>query len=267
MIYDTLQILRNKYQVDLQSILIEEVRIGVFETAIKLSNGTYGLATTLVDTNDQCARIRRDASPFTTGNITGQNLNDLFFNANSSSMVETMKVAALNAISSNVLNESNYSIRYNCDPYSLLDLSGAKTISIIGAFKTYIEKLADTYHKWYVVEMNKDALSEQYHDHFIPSTRANDVLPQSDVIIITGFTLVNNTFKDLLPMIPEKCQVALVGPSCSFIPDILFKNKVDIIGSIKLTDPQKVFKLTGESACGFHYFKNNCAEKICLVNV
>ncbi len=266
MIYQTLDILKEKYQVDIQNISIEQVRIGVFETVIKLSNDSYGLATTLAGPHDHCYKIKRDSRPFSTGYIIGKNLYDLFYNANSSSIVDTLRIAALNALSGNLINESNYKVEYNCDPFSLLDLSGIKNISIVGAFKSYINKLAETSHQWHVIELNKEAIEEKYQNHFIHADQANEVLQASDIIIITGFTLVNNTFRELKQSFPDQCQVVLVGPSSSFIPDILFKNKVNLVGAIRITDPGKVMQLVSEGASGFHFFKHSCAEKLCLIN-
>ena len=266
MIYDTLDVLVRKYGVDLKGIYIEDVRIGVFETFIELSNNTCGLATTLISSNEHCYRIKRDASLFTTGYIIGNSLEDLFHKVKASSIVDTLRVAALNAVSSTYINETNYTIKTNCDPYTLLNLEGKKTICIVGAFKSYINKLSETNHNWFVVELAKDAMEDKYRDHFVHVDDAEKVLQKADVIIITGFTLVNNTFMDLQRSIPGNCQVALVGPSSSFIPDVLFDNKVDIVGATRITNPSTVKQLVSESASGFHFFKHQCAAKICLVN-
>jgi uncharacterized protein (DUF4213/DUF364 family) len=266
MIYETVDVLKNRYGADLNGIFIDDVRIGVFETFIELSNNTYGLATTLISSDEHCYRIKRDAGLFSTGYIRGNSLDELFYSAKTSSIVDTLRVAALNALSSPFMNEENYHIKTNCDPYTLLNLEGTKTVCVVGAFKSYINKLAETKHDWHVIEFQKDTIEEKYRDHFVHPDDSASVLQKADTVIITGFTLVNNTFQTLVKHIPAHCQVALVGPSSSFIPDVLFENKVDIMGAIRITDPGAAKQLVSESASGFHFFKHRCAEKICLVN-
>jgi len=180
-------------------------------------------------------------------------------------IIDTLKIAALNALSAEFLNENNYRTEYNRDPFSLLDLQGNKTVTLVGAFKSYIEKLAGSRHKLNILELNEESIPEHHRKHYIPAEKANEVIPQSDVVLMTGLTLVNKSSADLLDLIPENCQLAVVGPSSSFIPDVLFENKVNIVGAIKITNPEKIFKLVGEAAAGFHLFKS-CAEKICIIN-
>lgn len=264
MINKTLKILEEKHKFDLKNIFIEDVILGVFETGIKLSNNSYGLATTLINSYTYNYRIRRDTSKFTSGNIIGNSLYDLFYNSKSTDIVNTLKIASLNALSSNIITDGTYKMINNCDPFSQLNLEGEKYITIVGAFKTYIEKLSKTKHKISVLEFENEAIEKPYQHYFVDTKKANLILPKSDIIIITGFTLVNNTLEDLLDYIPKNCQVVVVGPSSSFIPDILFNNKVNIVGAIKLTKPKKALKLISEAASGFHLFKD-CAEKICIV--
>jgi uncharacterized protein (DUF4213/DUF364 family) len=266
MIYETLNVLKEKYGVDLKGVHIEDVRIGVFETYIELSNNTFGLASTLINSNEPCYRMKRDESLFSTGYIRNKNLVDLYYNVKSSSIIDTLRVAALNALSAPYLNEENYHIKTNCDPFSLLDLEGKKTICVVGAFKSYIHKLAETQHDWYVVELDGAAMEEKYTDRFVHTDDSASILQKADAVIITGFSLVNNTFQHLNRQIPENCQVVLVGPSSSFIPDVVFQNNVNIMGATRITDPATVKQLASEGACGFHFFKHHCAEKLCLLH-
>jgi uncharacterized protein (DUF4213/DUF364 family) len=48
------------------------------------------------------------------------------------------------------------------------------------------------------------------------------------------------------------------------IPDVLFENNVDIIGSIRITKPEMLMKLISQASAGFHLFRY-CAEKICVL--
>ena len=78
-------------------------------------------------------------------------------------------------------------------------------------------------------------------------------------------TLVNNTIDGLLSAISPDALVIVTGPSSSLIPDVLFQNKVNIIGATKITNPEILFNIVSECGAGFHSFKY-CAAKICIIN-
>lgn len=91
------------------------------------------------------------------------------------------------------------------------------------------------------------------------------IFPVSDIIIITGCTLVNNILDDLITDVPQHSQVIVAGPSGSLLPDILFENKVNIIGGTRVTDPDMAFTVAAQAGSGYHLFRY-CAQKICIMN-
>ena len=139
-----------------------------------------------------------------------------------------------------------------------------KTITIVGAFHSYIRKISDTSNKLFVLEKNKEALASEYKKFFVEADEYKTILPVSDVVIITGQTLVNNTIDELLHAISPGTQVIVTGPSGSIIPDILFENKVNIIGASRITKPDILFDIVSEGGTGFHLFEY-CARKICIL--
>jgi uncharacterized protein (DUF4213/DUF364 family) len=263
---ETYSLLQTKYRNYFEKITIETVRIGIFLTAVKLSNGYCGVASSDFDTTINCChKKKRDFGDFTPGNINGQKVLDLFNLSENSKILDSVKLAALNAISSEIIASSNYKIIEDKDPYDLLDLNGQKTICVVGAFQSYIRKLSNTKHKLFVLELKEDALDEDQKHFFVPAINAKEILPISDIIIITGLTLLNNTLDDILLNIPSYRQVIVVGPTSSLIPDVLFEHNINIIGSTKITDPERMFTVVSEAGAGYHLFQS-CAKKICLVN-
>ena len=115
------------------------------------------------------------------------------------------------------------------------------------------------------MELNENALSEEQKQFYIPAEQYANILPASDIVIITGLTLVNNTIECLLSSISPKTQVVVTGPSSSIIPDILFENKVNIIGATRITVSDLLFSIAGEAGAGFHLFKY-CAQKISILD-
>ena len=265
MIKKTLSILQSKYGLDLDKIYFEDIRIGIYKTAVKISGNRYGVAGTYhAISGDYKYRTNRDKSPFSTNQIIGQSVSALF-QSPPSAIVDNLKIATLNALSANILQHAGYQVITNKDPIDLVDLSGQKTISIIGAFKSYIELIGSTNHQMNIIEIRPEAIPPAYRQHYIPANQVADVLPQSDIVIITGSTMVNNSLKDIVHYLPPNGTTILVGPSSSFIPDALFEKGIDIIGATEITHPEKMLQIVSESGTGFHFFRY-CARKICILN-
>jgi uncharacterized protein (DUF4213/DUF364 family) len=146
----------------------------------------------------------------------------------------------------------------------LLVFNSPKTVTIVGAFQSFIKKIEATGNKLYVLELSENALIEEYRKYFVPAEEYKRILPVSDIVIITGQTLVNGTLEDLLEAVPENAQVIVVGPTISIIPDILFKNKVTIIGGMRITDPEIMFDIVSQGGTGYHLFEY-CSQKICIL--
>ncbi len=261
----TYSFIKAKLNNQIDNLTIEEVVLGAHLSAVKLSDGSYGVASTLLNNQYHCTKHNRDFGDFTPTKITGQSVISLFETDKSSSLIDTLRIAVLNAISSTILANGKYKIVENTDPIDLIDLTQQKTITIVGAFQSYIQKISSTNNHLFVLELNKDALSSENQKYYVPAEDYAKVLPKSDVVIITGLTLVNNTIDGLLSAIAPNTKVIVTGPSSSIVPDILFENKVNIIGATKIVKPELLLKTVSEFGTGFHLFKY-CAQKICIVN-
>jgi uncharacterized protein (DUF4213/DUF364 family) len=263
-IEQTLELLKSKYRDKIENLTIADVRIGISMTAVKLSDGSCGVASTLVNDHQHCKKSERDYGDFTPLKIKGKKVLGLFGIKKESGIITTLRIACLNAISTEIISSGNYQILENCDPVDLLDLNISRTITIVGAFQSYITRISETNNKLYVLELNENALSKEQKQLYVPADEYKKVLPESDIIIITGLTLVNNTIDNLLSVIPEKAFVIVVGPSGSTIPDILFANKINVIGATRITRPDVLFDLISEGGGGYHLFEY-CAQKICIL--
>lgn len=264
-IEQTYSLLKSKYRDRFEKLIISDVKIGLYLTAVGLSDGSVGTSATIIDKNPSCVKSDRDFGDFTPLKIRGKKALDILETGKDSGITLSLKAAVLNAISSTIISTGNYKIIENCDPIQLLDLDPVKTVTIVGAFQSYIRKIAETKNKLFVLELNEHALLPEQRKYYVPSNEYKKILPDSDIIIITGQTLVNRSIDDLLSAISPGSQVVVTGPSSNILPDILFENKVCIIGAIKITNPETLFDLTIEGGTGFHLFKY-CAQKICILN-
>jgi uncharacterized protein (DUF4213/DUF364 family) len=264
-IEQTYKFLKTQYGMRLENLSITEARIGICLTAVRLSDNSFGASATLTDDHPHCSKSNRDFGDFTPFKIRGAKVRDLFETIKESSTILTLKIAVLNAISSEIISSGNYKVLEDCDPIDLLDLGSRKTITIVGAFHSYIEKISQTKNRLYVLELNENALTPEQKHFYVPANEYKTVLPGSDIVIITGLTLVNKTIDGLLSAIDKKTEIIVTGPSSSIVPDILFANNVNIIGATRITKPEILFDVVSEGGTGYHLFKY-CAQKICILN-
>lgn len=263
---DTYDLLKSRYKKQIGKLTISDARIGIYLTAVRLSDNSYGTSSTIPDDQPFCLKSNRDFGDFTPLKIRGKKVLDIFETKSGTAILSSLRIAVLNAISSTLISAANYRIIEDCDPIQLLDLSSRKTITIIGAFHSYIRKISSTANKLFVLERNKGALATEYKKFFVKAEEYNSLLPVSDIVIITGQTLVNGTIDNLLQAISPGTQVIVTGPSGSIIPDILFENGVSIIGASRITKPDILFDIISDGGTGFHLFKY-CARKICLLKI
>ncbi|MFO8066962.1 MAG: DUF364 domain-containing protein [Bacteroidales bacterium] len=261
----TYNFLKQAYPKLVEDILIDYVQVGVFLTAVRLSDGGCGVASTLASPPTHCQKKDRRFDDFTPTKIAGQSVKELFENSPNNNITDTLKLAVLNAISSGIINSGSYKVLEDTDPVDLLDLNSQKRITIVGAFNSYIRKISETNSILKVLEFNEDTFIDEHKHYYVPANEYKSLLPESDIIIITGLTLVNNTINGLLEVIPKESRVVLTGPSSSIVPDVLFKHNIDIIGATKIHDPEMLFKVAREAGTGYHLFKY-CASKICILN-
>ncbi|HAX61939.1 MAG TPA: hypothetical protein DCX95_05225 [Elusimicrobia bacterium] len=114
-----------------------------------------------------------------------------------------------------------------------------KNISVIGHFP-FVEELKGVAKNLWVIEKHPkgDDLAE---------TDAENFLPLSDIIAISGTTLINHTFEKLVSLCPKKSIKIVLGPSAPLSP-ILFDFGIDYISGCEVTDTDIILKFITEGA-------------------
>ena len=99
-----------------------------------------------------------------------------------------------------------------------------KSVVLIGHFP-FVDRLRTQVGKLTVLELDP-------RQGDLPVSEADTVIPDAQVIAITGMTLLNHTFEGLLNLCAPEAFVILLGPSVPLSP-VLFKRGVDILcGSV-----------------------------------
>ena len=114
-----------------------------------------------------------------------------------------------------------------------------KNIAIVGHFP-FVSKLRKVARKLWVLE--KDPRPGD-----LQAKEAETVLPQADVVGITGTSFINHTLEVLLDHCIKDSWVMMIGATSPFSP-ILFDYGVDMIAGSKVIDPQKAICCLSEGA-------------------
>jgi hypothetical protein len=121
----------------------------------------------------------------------------------------------------------------------VLALKGrGKNIAIVGRFP-WIPKLRAIARMFWVIEQ-----SPQQGE--LPAEAAEEVLPQADVVGITGTSFLNHTVDRLLEL-SKNSFVVIVGPTTPLSP-VLFDYGVDILAGAKVVEPDKTIHSISQGA-------------------
>jgi uncharacterized protein len=118
----------------------------------------------------------------------------------------------------------------------VLEKGAGRDVTLVGHF-SFVERLREKARTLYVLELNPG-------EGDIEAARAPEVIPRSDVVAITGSTLVNHTLEDLLALARGR-HVILLGPSTIF-STVLFDHGVSSICGAVVRDVAEVKRVVGE---------------------
>ena len=120
----------------------------------------------------------------------------------------------------------------------ILEKGGGKNVAIVGHFP-WIPKLKEKVQNLWVIE-------QRLREGDLPAKEADRILPQCDVVGITGTSFINHTLEGLLNLC-KKPFVVLIGPTSPLSP-ILFDYGIDAICGAKMIDEEKVIRSISEGA-------------------
>jgi len=120
----------------------------------------------------------------------------------------------------------------------LLEKSRGRNVAVVGHFP-FIPVVRESAKNLWVIE--KRPLEGD-----LPEEMAEEILPQCDVVGITGTTFINHTLEDLLALC-KGSFIALIGPTTPLTP-ILFDYGIDVISGSKVVDPESVIRFISQGA-------------------
>jgi hypothetical protein len=207
---------------------IKSVHTCVFWTAVITKH--CGLSSTFRDEGPPHDRGVRDV-----GNLTRKTALELAEYARSNSLLEaSIGMAAINSLididESKCIEKNAFEI--------ILEKGQGKNVAIVGHFP-WIPKLREKVQSLWVLE-------QRIREGDLPAKEADRILPECDVVGITGTSFINHTLEGLLALC-KKAFVVMIGPTTPLSP-ILFDYGIDAICGSKVVDAEKLIRSISEGA-------------------
>ena len=253
----------------LDRIELAEAIIGLFYTGTRLSTGHAGVAfTPRTDIPEAVCCPRSAARMPDSGKLRGKKIRELLpYSWDSNVLKSSLGIAIANALSQYIWDEmglDGYNIIPDKDAIEEIDFTQAKAITMVGAFAPFIRQLKALEKNFVVLEKEPRALKGDELRYFRPASERSQVLARSDVVILTGATIVNHTIDEILSFIPSSAQVVLAGPTASMVPTAFFRRGVNFLGGIRIIEAEKAMRILAEGGSGYHLFRE-AAQKILLI--
>jgi uncharacterized protein (DUF4213/DUF364 family) len=145
------------------------------------------------------------------------------------SVLGSIGVAAINAL---LPRQPEKWVNINAEDVIIKEGKG-KSVALIGHFP-FIPRVRDQVGELIVLELNP-----QPGD--MPAEAAEDILPNMDVVAISGTTLINNTLDGLLRLCAPQALIIILGPSTILSPE-MFKYGIDLLCGAIVEDIPSVIK-------------------------
>jgi uncharacterized protein len=219
----------------LPDVPIKHVRIGLHWTivAAEVKGETRaGLASTVVGKHDHHnGHMVPDAGELE--NMTGQQLASLA--QSDKALLRSIGFATINA-----LIPHHPELWEDLNAEAVLTEQGKdKVVALIGSFP-FISRLRNTVGELIVLEQNPGGDE-------LPADRAPQVLPQADVVAITGMTLINQTLDGLLQHCRSDSQIMILGPTTPLSP-LLFKKNIHMLSGAVVMNIDPVLRAVCQGA-------------------
>jgi hypothetical protein len=207
---------------------VRSVHTCVFWTAVISEH--CGLSSTFRDEGPSHDLGVRDV-----GNLTQKTALELAEYASSDSLLEaSIGMATINSLididESKCIEKNAFEI--------ILDKGQGKNVAIVGHFPWIPKLKGKTKNLW--------VLEQRLREEDLPAKEADRILPECDVVGITGTSFINHTLEGLLSLC-KKAYIVMIGPTTPLSP-ILFDYGIDVICGTKVIDSEQVVRLISEGA-------------------
>lgn len=266
---ELIEIIKDSGVINQFDITPKEIRIGVFYTGVVLSSGHAGMSYTPVQEIPEAVCCPRSHAKMpAAGKLLNFQITDLMnYALDDNALKAAVGMATLNALSAILLAED--ACRYKPSAYGnaldLVEITSEDTVAMVGAFPPFIKRIREITKNLFVIDKNPKVVGKGDTIKIESADRLEEIIPQANIIVITGVTLVNHTLGPILNLAGKAKEIVVVGPTVSVYPEPLFRRGVTVMGGVRITDASRMIHLIGEAGSGYDFFEN-CAEKVIMRN-
>lgn len=121
----------------------------------------------------------------------------------------------------------------------ILERGAGKRVAVIGHFP-FVDQVRQAAETCWVLELRP-------RPGDLPAASADEVLPQADVVALTGTSLLNHTFDELVALCRRDAFVVVLGASAPLSP-ILLDRGVDAVSGTRVVDVPVAVGAVGQGA-------------------
>jgi len=209
----------------------ENVRVGVSWTGVQGRYGgvckTYGIPVTHGNYTQDLGKLGE------------KNTLELAEYARSWNLIEaSIGVAALNSM-------INVKGKEGVNALDLvMEMAENKKITMVGKFPR-IDEINEIAKELWILEINPNLLDPK--NNIINESALEYTIPDSDIVIVTGSTLINKTIERILELCKQADTYTIVmGPSTP-ICDVLFDYGADMLAGIEIVRPDRILDVISQS--------------------
>ncbi len=253
---------------ELDDLTVERTVVGLFFTGVKLNNGIAGACATPIKTIPEavCCPSSAMSMPFP-GKLRGRPAFDLAQEAlGENGIRRAVGIAAMNALADTCWRRRPHpaaELQLGIDAFDATEIYPGDQVVVVGAFVPFLRELKRRRQSYLVLEQDPATLKADELPFFRPAKEAASVVPQADVLLITGTTLINDTLEELLTLASPAARVTMVGPTVTMLPDAFLHRGADVLGTVRITAPEEFLDILAEGGSGYH-FLGRSAQKVVL---
>jgi uncharacterized protein (DUF4213/DUF364 family) len=254
---------------ELDGLTVERTVVGLFFTGVRLSNGVAGACATPIKTIPEavCCPSSAMSMPFP-GKLRSRPAFDLAQEAlGENGIRRAVGIAALNALADTCWRRRPHpdtELQLGIDAFDATEIYPGDRVVVVGAFVPFLRELKRRRQSYLVLEQDPATLKAEELPFFRPAEQAAAVVPQADVLLITGTTLINDTLEKLLALANPAARVTMVGPTVTMLPDAFLRRGADVLGTVRITAPEEFLDILAEGGSGYH-FLGRSAQKVVLM--
>jgi uncharacterized protein len=226
---------------------VADVRIGLGYTAVRVDDGRCGLAFTLHEQEYESCCVVPEA-----GTLTGRSVLELADYLKSPDTTAcAIGLAAVNAV------VDPPAAAVESDILDLLPIKPDDCVGMIGYFGPLVEPVKKQAKALHIFE--RRPIPEL---GVLPDTAAAEILPKCQVAILSATTLLNHTIDGLLDHCRSAREIALLGPTTPFLPQVFERHGVTMLSGLQVVDAPRILRIVSEGG-GTRQF-GSAARKISL---